>query len=75
MKEEFSELFQLMIRARKAAISSYRNFAQEIGMSDNTVRRIEGGSNNLLKYLLGLREVMDKEVYKRLIHKPLGIED
>lgn len=44
MKEEFSELFQLMMRARKAAISSYHNFAQEIGMSDNTVRRIEGGS-------------------------------
>ena len=44
MKEEFSELLQLMMRARKAAISSYRHFAQETGMSDNTVRRIEGGS-------------------------------
>ena len=44
MKNEFSEMFEMMKRARKSVISSYRTFAKEIGMSSTTIFLIEGGA-------------------------------
>ena len=41
--ENFSNVCQLLMQARKSVIKSYRRFADEIGMSSHTVSNIEKG--------------------------------
>ena len=46
--ENFSNVCQLLMQARKSVIKSYRRFAEEIGMSSHTVSNIEKGYQRMV---------------------------